>query len=235
MALKIDPEFKALIPPLSDEEYAQLKENILHDKKCRDAIILWEGTIIDGHNRFNICETHGIKFMTKDMAFASREDAKVWIIENQLGRRNLCDAARIELALVKTELLREKAKINLKRGGKPLPKTTKLHPKDVVNIQKATANEAGVSKGTVSRYTQIKENGDPELLAKVKSGELKIGTAHRMMTETVSRLKQANKMYAYIEERFPFDDDEINTKIQNGLQGLAAQLQKLIEEVKSNA
>ncbi|MCL2217838.1 MAG: hypothetical protein FWB91_12595 [Defluviitaleaceae bacterium] len=39
----------------------------------------------------------------------------------------------IELALVKTELLREKAKINLKRGGKPLPKTTKLHPKDVVN------------------------------------------------------------------------------------------------------
>ncbi|MCL1864037.1 MAG: hypothetical protein FWF78_10780 [Defluviitaleaceae bacterium] len=227
MTPKTDPEFKSLIPPLSDEEYAQLEENILAKKQCHDAIILWEGTIIDGYNRFAICVAHGIKFATREISFASKQDAKVWIIENQLGRRNLHDAARIELALVKTELLREKAKENLKRGGKPSSKTTKLSTKDAVDIQKVTADEAGVGVGTVSRYTQIKEHGDPELLAKVKSGELKIGTAHRMMTETITKLKQATKMYAYIEERYPFADDEINTKIQSGLEKLYEQLQKL--------
>lgn len=235
MIPKTDPELKALIPPLSDEEYAQLQENILSAKKCRDPIILWQDTIIDGHNRFSICLAHGIQFMTQEMSFASKQDAKIWIIENQLGRRNLCDATRIELALLKTEFLREKAKENLKRGGKPFSKTTTLNPEDPVNIHKATAEEAGVSAGTLHNYMQLKEHADPTILAKVQSGELKIGTAHRLMNETTTRLKQAGKMYTYIEERVPFADNQINAKIHEGLQQLSNQLQTLIERIKSHA
>ena len=104
---KIDPEFKALIPPMSPEEYKQLEQNILAHKKCRDAIILWDDTIVDGHNRFRICAEHGIKFQIKHMDFGSREEAMIWILDNQLGRRNLTDAMRIELAMSKVEMLKQ--------------------------------------------------------------------------------------------------------------------------------
>jgi len=158
---RIDPKFKALIPPLSDEEYRQLEQNILARRKCRNAILLWDGLIIDGHNRFYICIEHGIEFELKEMTFSSREDAKLWIVENQLGRRNLTDAMRIELALTKADMLREKAKENLTHGGrpkigeeKPLSKSTKP-VEEPVNVQKTLAKEAGVSAGTLYSYMRI--------------------------------------------------------------------------------
>ena len=200
-----DPEFKALIPPLAAEEREQLEQNILQARKCHDAIILWDGIIIDGHNRYEICAKHGIEFEVVDLPLPSREAAKLWILENQLGRRNLHAAAKIELALVKADMLREKAQRNLTRGGrpkkgteKPLPKLTK--PKlETVNVQEATATDADVSKGTLYSYLQIKEHGSPQLLAKVRSGELKIGTAHKLLTnEILKQLKKADKMYESI-------------------------------------
>ena len=60
MHLKIDPEFQSLIPPLSPDEFRQLEENILKDG-CRDPLVYWNNTIIDGHNRFKICTQYGIK------------------------------------------------------------------------------------------------------------------------------------------------------------------------------
>ena len=59
----IDPEFKALIPPLVPEELAQLEANILADG-CRDPLVTWRGILIDGHNRFEICSRHGLEFQT---------------------------------------------------------------------------------------------------------------------------------------------------------------------------
>jgi len=60
---------------------------------------------------------HGIEFEVKDIEFESREEAKLWILENQLGRRNLTDAARIELALKKEALLKGLAKEKLSLAG----------------------------------------------------------------------------------------------------------------------
>ena len=114
---RVDPEFKAIIPPLLAEEREQLESNLLTSRKCRDAIILWDGVIIDGHNRFELCMKHGIEFKIEEMPFSSREEARLWIIENQLGRRNLTDAARIELALTKAEMLKEQAKLNQSLAG----------------------------------------------------------------------------------------------------------------------
>jgi len=155
----IDAEFKALMSPLSAEEYAQLEQNILAGKKCNDAILLWNGIIVDGMNRYAICAEHEIEFSVVDMSFDSREDVKIWIIENQLGRRNLHAAARIELALCKEKLLREKAKINLKRGGKPSSnpssKWPKLKPEDAIDVQKEIADVADVAAGTLSMYNHL--------------------------------------------------------------------------------
>jgi hypothetical protein len=88
MELKIDPEFQALIRPLTKEEYDRLEAS-LKLEKCRDRIITWDGLILDGHNRYEICQRLEIPFGTIDKSFESREAAMDWIDNNQLSRRNL--------------------------------------------------------------------------------------------------------------------------------------------------
>ena len=93
------------------------------------------------------------------MHFPNRDAARLWILENQLGRRNLTDAMRIELAARKAEYMGIKTYVN-----------------------KFIAQEVALSDKTVQRYMQIKTQGDPELIQKVMAGEIKIGTAHRQVS-----------------------------------------------------
>ena len=87
---KIDIEFQSYIPPLTKEEFEQLKENILHDGAIISPFILWNGILIDGHNRYRILQEHPeLPYSTHEMTFADRFDAISWICKNQLGRRNL--------------------------------------------------------------------------------------------------------------------------------------------------
>lgn len=89
-ALKIDPEFQGKIPPLTFEELNQLEANILRDGRIINPIIVWQGLIIDGHNRYTIAKKHPeIPFTVHEKEFASRYEAIIWICKNQLGRRNL--------------------------------------------------------------------------------------------------------------------------------------------------
>ena len=89
-ALKIDPEFQGKIPPLTFEELNQLEANILRDGRIINPIIVWQGLIVDGHNRYTIVQEHPeISFSTMPLPFESREEVLAWICKNQLGRRNL--------------------------------------------------------------------------------------------------------------------------------------------------
>lgn len=89
-ALKIDPEFQGKIPPLTFEELNQLEANILRDGRIINPIIVWQGLIVDGHNRYTIAKKHPeIPFNVHEKEFASRYEAIIWICKNQLGRRNL--------------------------------------------------------------------------------------------------------------------------------------------------
>jgi len=236
--LVVDKEFMRLIPPLLEEEYKQLEQNILAEGKLLNPIILWDGIIVDGHNRFYICMKHGIEFELKDMHFDSREEAKLWILENQLGRRNLTDAARIELALKKEELLKrlskERQKLGGKRKGKLLSKSSTETEKPV-HVQKAIAKKAGISEGTLFMYKQIMEQGNPTLKEAVQNGKLKIGSAYKMLPAQIAKqLKQADKMYAYIKRYLPtITDEEEKADINNQLLYLREQLQALLERRKS--
>ena len=88
--LKIDPEFQSQIPPLTDDEFKQLEENILKEGKLLSPLIVWNNTLVDGHNRYAILQKHPeIYFSTMPLHFANREEALAWICKNQLGRRNL--------------------------------------------------------------------------------------------------------------------------------------------------
>ena len=92
IVLKIDPEFRDKIPPLTDAEFEQLRENILNDGEVYEPIVVWDGTIVDGHNRYKIVREHPeIPFRVKDMNFADKWEAFEWMYKKQLGRRNLTD------------------------------------------------------------------------------------------------------------------------------------------------
>jgi len=235
----IDPEFRGLIPPLSPEEREQLEQNIIQSRKIYDPIILWEGIILDGHNRFEICIKHAIEFELKEIPLGSREEAKVWIIENQLNRRNLSDVARIEMALLKAELLREKAKKNLTRGGRPQkddgkPLSVSSKPKiEPVHVQKATAANAGVGEEKLYNYLQIKEQGSPELQAKVQSGEIKIGTAHRLLTkEILKQLRVGDRMLKSIRKSIPEEDSiSPDPELHSQMANLATVLRELLDKL----
>lgn len=100
MQLTIDREFESLCPKPTDSELAQLRSNLEEDG-CRDPLVVWgcngDELLVDGHNRYRLCQELGIGFKTARMRFESRDKAKQWILTNQLGRRNLTDEQRTRL------------------------------------------------------------------------------------------------------------------------------------------
>jgi ParB-like chromosome segregation protein Spo0J len=111
MNIEINPEFRALIPPLSPEEYGQLEKNILADG-CREPLVLFNGVLVDGHNRLKICTEHDLAYSVVEMDFTDSLAARLWMIRNQFGRRNLSNYQRASLALEMEPMLAEQAKMN---------------------------------------------------------------------------------------------------------------------------
>lgn len=111
MELKIDPEFKNLIPPLTKDEYEALEQSLLAEG-CKHPIETWNDVIVDGHNRYEICKKHGIPFNTLERQFVDKNDAEIWIIKNQFARRNLSDFQKAELTLALKPRIAKKAKEN---------------------------------------------------------------------------------------------------------------------------
>lgn len=184
--ITIDSEFQSLIPPLTDDEYQRLEKSILSEG-VREPIITWNGTIIDGHNRYKICTKHGLVCQNREREFDSRDAAKIWICENQLGRRNLEPGQKAALVIERSEAeVREAAR--LRKGGRP-PKKPEVHGPQVLKqpeqqkgrTHEILAKQAGVSEATVKRVMGVKRK-DPELYEKVKSGEVSARDAYRRVT-----------------------------------------------------
>lgn len=114
----IDSEFQSLIPPLSDDEYDRLEKSLVKNgyQDWREPILTWNGTIIDGHNRYAICDEYGIPFRQVEHEFESRDAAKLYIIDNQLKRRNLPPAAIGDLKLEEKEIVARQAKERMLAG-----------------------------------------------------------------------------------------------------------------------
>jgi len=170
--LKINQKFKDLIPPLSEDELRQLTENILSEG-CRDAIKVWRGIIVDGHNRYAICQAHGLPYKVAKVRFSSKEDAIIWILENQQGRRNLPEAMHIKLALQKAEAEKARQKRH-EPGCGPSP----------THVRKDAARATGVSEGKVHMFMKVQEYGDETLVRKMLDGEIKVSAAYKTVGST---------------------------------------------------
>jgi phage N-6-adenine-methyltransferase len=170
-AVRIDPDFKAQLPPLAGDEFAQLEANILADG-CRDPLVLWGNTIVDGHNRYAICRKHGLAFTTVQMEFADREAAADWIDANAIGKRNLSPDA-LKLALGRRYNRAKKAHGGDRKSDQSSPQNDGLKTADKI------AAETGVSRATVERAGAAAAalEDEPELAAAVMAGELKLGAA----------------------------------------------------------
>ena len=151
--IHIDNEFKNLIPPLTNEEYKGLEESILKEG-CRDSLVTWNGTLIDGHNRYEICTKHNIPFETVEHNFDSRQAVIEWIILNQFGRRNLPAHERARLALRLKPVIAERAKEKEEERKKTFQKSEKSNLPEY-NTAKEIAKVAGVSHDTIAKGMDI--------------------------------------------------------------------------------
>lgn len=174
--IKIDKEFQSLIPPLSAEELAGLEQS-LKEEGCRDALVLWGDTIIDGHNRYEICQREGIPFETVQREFSDRNEAVIWIIQNQFARRNLPAYERARLALRLKPAIAEKAK---ERQGTrtDLNIRENSHECEPGRTDEQLANVAGLSSNTIRRVETIEEKATPELKDQLRTGEISINQAY---------------------------------------------------------
>ena len=176
MELYIDEEFKGLLPDLADSERQELEKQILRDGVL-NPIIVWNGTIVDGHNRYMICKLNGItEFPVKEMEFESRDDAIEWILQHQLGRRNLNDFQRSKIALRYEDIINKKAKERQAEYFGNQYKKVDYGSKDPKskNDSHYTRNEiakiADTSPATVMRTKFILANGSEEQIARAERG-----------------------------------------------------------------
>ena len=109
MNITIDNEFRTLIPPMTEEEFSDLEANCL-ENGILDSLKVWNGILVDGHNRYEIAQKHGLAFKTEELELPSRDDVKLWIIKYQLGRRNLDKWTRFDLVKSLEKIEAKKAK-----------------------------------------------------------------------------------------------------------------------------
>jgi hypothetical protein len=184
MTITINDTLRAYIDPLTEDEYAALERSLLAEG-CRDALVLWGDVLVDGHNRYSICQKHGIPFKTvQNERFQSMDDVYLWMIDNHLGRRSVSDFQRGVLALRKKEILSA-------RAPKPQPEPSPEQPAEVEAPEKAPvkaepeppvtrealARAARVSSTTLGQIEKIQKTAAPELVEAVKAGVISINAA----------------------------------------------------------
>jgi len=178
--MKIDNELQNLIPPLADDELKQLETNLLNEGwRKNERIITWNNTIVDGHNRYSICQKHNIKYITEEKKFKDKNEVILWMIDNQLGRRNIPDYARVELNLRKEDIYKG-------RQGKPVNVDGfKGETREII------AKQSKVATGTVSKVKFIRDNADEETKKKLRSGnkELSINKVYTDLKKKKDREK----------------------------------------------
>jgi transposase-like protein len=176
MNITINEDLRAYIDPLTEDEYAALERSLLAEG-CRDALVLWNDVLVDGHNRYAICQKHGIPFQTtQNKTFQSMDDVHLWMIDNHLGRRSVSDFQRGVLALRKKEILA--ARTAQRSSDEPAAPDAAAQPEASPPLTRQTlARAARVSSATLGQIEKIQKTAAPALVSAVKSGVISINAA----------------------------------------------------------
>lgn len=192
MNIVVKEDLKAYIDPLTADEYAALERSLLAEG-CRDALVLWGDILVDGHNRYGICQKHGLPFQTvQNTRFQSLQDVHLWMIDQHLGRRSVSDFQRGVLALRKREILAER---RASATAADAPVADAADP-DVAAAEAASdtdtppwadapaplsraelARVARLSNSQVVQIEKIQKQAAAEVVEAVKSGTISINAA----------------------------------------------------------
>ena len=197
----IDNEFKNLIPELTAEEYKGLEESILSEG-CRDALVVWGDILVDGHNRYKICTEHDVPFTTIQREFSDRDEVKLWIMKNQLSRRNLNDFQRIEVTHKCEDAVRAKAKERQGRRS-DLQTSGQNYPEVERQVNRASdelGGLAGVSRKTYEHAVEVLDKAPESVIQAARNDELSINAAYEVtkmpegtQKEVAERIEQGEK------------------------------------------
>lgn len=180
MTIKINEDLRAYIDPLTEDEFAALERSLLSEG-CRDALVLWGDLLVDGHNRYGICQKHEIPFATiQNRTFQTMDDVHLWMIDNHLGRRSVSDFQRGVLALRKKEIVSARvAQTHAQRSSAEpgeADSAAQSNGEPPWN-REAVARAARVSSATLGQIEKIQKTAAPELVRAVKSGVISINAA----------------------------------------------------------
>ena len=191
MELKIKEEFKNLIRPLTEEEYNLLEENIKTNGCHEPIVVLQDNTIIDGHNRYEICRKHSIEYKTFiQKGLETEEDVKLWMLYNQISKRNYTNFDKSIVAIEIEKLEKVKAKerqlANLKQFSDK-SETAEISQSTVVpdlvqregysRSLKIAAKKVGIGYETARKTKKILESDDKALIERLKKEEISINGA----------------------------------------------------------
>ena len=199
MNIVIDREFRDLIPPLMPEEYEGLERSIVADG-CRDALVLWGDILVDGHNRYEICESHGIPYKTTQKAFESRDDAKLWMMRNQLARRNLNPIQRAEIVNKCEDAVAAKAaerQESTRFGGGGNISTTVGKARDELGAM------AGMSGKTYEHAVAVLKNAPAPVVDATRKNELSINSAWQVTKMEPEEQQEISRRIEHIHEEPP--------------------------------
>ena len=186
---QINQEIKNRLWKLNDTEYSNLEQSIIKDG-CRESIILWNNTIIDGHNRYEICKKHHIEYKTITKQFDNLTQVLKWVDTNQLSRRNLTDEQRTILLGRISKTFKVDKQENLKIGPKGQNVSSGIN-------QQTAAKELGVSTKTLQRAEKyvdaiedLTKNVGKEITDKIVSGDLKVSQQDILKIAKLDSAKQ---------------------------------------------
>ncbi len=186
MDIVVKEDLKAYIDPLTPDEYAALERSILAEG-CRDALVIWGDLLIDGHNRYSICQKHGLPFSTvQARQFQTLEDVHLWMIDQHLGRRSISDFQRGVLALRKRDILETRLKTEQARQQTPQTTGTPAGPAsdpppDMDGDGSSTAHEANADTAPAAGRADTRLLSSREALAKAA----RISSTQVRMIETI--------------------------------------------------
>ena len=187
MNIVVVDALKAYIDPLTPDEHEALERSLLAEG-CRDALVLWGNVLVDGHNRYGICQKHGIPFETvQNTRFKSMDDVHLWMIEQHLGRRSVSDYQRGVLALRKRTILEARQQARLEAPPPANDEAATAAPEDddrppwddtpVPATRADLAREARLSANQVMMIERIHAQATPEVVEALKAGEISISAA----------------------------------------------------------
>jgi DNA modification methylase len=153
-----------MFPPMSAEEFAELKASIA-DNGLREPITRYRGQVIDGRNRLLACRDLGIEpvFVEWD----GDGSLTAFVADRNLHRRHLNASQRAALTADVRERL-EMEDLSMHAGSNITVTPTVAE----------SARSASVSPSYLQQAIAIKRK-DPEIHARIKSGELTLPQARR--------------------------------------------------------